>query len=225
MERSARCEQMKLLGRFQQNPVELTFPACNRRTLEGTHLHKSIGDTIVQWICLHDFDLIVTMHRSSINPKKARLLCVDDDPRFLLLFTTVLETAGYNVVATNYPCNALQLAAETAFDLVIVDYDMPHMNGAELACQIKQHKSDLPIILFSGNASLPAHALSAVDDYVVKGGTLELLLHRLNHKVHTPIQACEHHNSACSGKNEAGTLNREPLQKLGPRENGLRKTS
>src|SRR5436305_5737616 len=168
---------------------------------------------------------MVAMHISAMNPQKARLLCVDDDPRFLLLFTAVLEAAGYSVVATNDPCNALQLVTGAAFDLVIVDYDMPHMNGAELACQIKQHKSDLPIILFSGNASLPAHALSAVDDYVLKGGALELLLRRLNDKAHTPIEGCEHHNPECSSKNEAGILNREPLQKLGLKENGLRKTS
>ena len=117
------------------------------------------------------------------------------------------------------------IGSRSSLDLVILDYDMPHINGAELACQIKQHKSDLPIILFSGNASLPPHALSAVDDYVVKGGTLELLLHRLNDKVHTSIEACEHHNPENSGNNEAGTLNREALQKLGLKENGLRKTS
>ena len=69
----------------------------------------------------------------------------------------------YSVVATNDPGNALQLVAGAAFDLVIVDYEMPHMNGAA------------------------AHALSAVDDYVVKGGRLELHLHRMNDQDSMPI--------------------------------------
>jgi two-component system cell cycle sensor histidine kinase/response regulator CckA len=112
---------------------------------------------------------------------------VDDDPRFLMLFTTALEATGYSVVGTNDPRTALQLATGAAFDLAIVDYDMPHMNGAELACRLKKHKCDLPIILFSGNLSLPADALSAVDDHVFKGGSLELLLQTLNANIHSPI--------------------------------------
>ena len=123
------------------------------------------------------------MDESPANPKKARLLCVDDDPRFLTLFTAVLEASGYNVVTTNDPRNVLELAAGTNFDLVILDYDMPHMNGAELACRLKEQKCDLPIVLFSGNLSVPANVLSVVDEHVAKGQGMDLLLQTLHDKV------------------------------------------
>ena len=120
----------------------------------------------------------------SISPekqnKKSRLLCVDDDLCFLMLFTAVLESAGYCVIATNDPHKGLELAMGAGFDLVILDYDMPGMNGAELAHEIKQCKCDLPIILFSGNTSLPADALSAVDDHVIKGESVESVLQTLS---------------------------------------------
>jgi CheY-like chemotaxis protein len=115
--------------------------------------------------------------------QKARLLCVDDDPRFLALFAAVLEAAGYRVVAANDPRQALALAANTGFDHVILDYDMPHMNGAELACHFKQHRCDLPIVLFSGHPSLPAEALNSVDEHAVKGESPELLLQILSRRV------------------------------------------
>lgn len=111
---------------------------------------------------------------------KARLLCVDDDPRFLILITAVLELAGYSAVAISAPHEALELATNASFDLAIVDYDMPEMNGAELARRLKQHKCDLPVILFSGNPSLPADALTVVDEHVVKGEGVELLLQVLS---------------------------------------------
>lgn len=114
------------------------------------------------------------------------MLCVDDDLKFLTLFTTVLEEAGYTVVATNDPSNALNLVIQAPFDLVITDYDMPDMNGAELACQVKQHKCDLPVILFSGNPYLPSEVRNAVDDHLVKGEGVELLLQTLSAKVDSP---------------------------------------
>ena len=114
------------------------------------------------------------------------MLCVDDDLKFLTLFTAVLEAAGYAVVATNDPSNALNLVIRTPFDLMITDYDMPDMNGAELACLVKQHKCDLPVILLSGNTCLPSEVRSVVDDYLVKGEGVGLLLQILSAKVHSP---------------------------------------
>jgi CheY-like chemotaxis protein len=108
--------------------------------------------------------------------KKARLLCVDDDLGFLVGFTAVLESAGYCVVATNDPRQGFELATNGAFDLVIVDYDMPYMNGGELAFRLKQHRRDLPIILFSGSDSVPLQAINGVDDHLVKGEGVKTLL-------------------------------------------------
>lgn len=122
---------------------------------------------------------------------------MDDDQQFLVLLTRVLEAAGYCVVSTNDARNALSLATSAPFDLVIADYEMPDMNGAELAGQIKQHKCQLPIILFSGNPSLPAEVLSTVDDYLFKGAGAQLLLQTLERRFVTvndlPIKETEGH--------------------------------
>jgi CheY-like chemotaxis protein len=120
---------------------------------------------------------------SGEQDKKTRLLCVDDDLRFLVVFAAVLEGAGYSVAATNDPRKALYLAGNTGFDLAILDYDMPAMNGAQLAHRLKQCQCDLPVILFSGNPFLPADAFSVVDGHMMKGENVELLLQKLREKI------------------------------------------
>ena len=115
--------------------------------------------------------------------KKARLLCVDDDLSFLLGFTAVLQAAGYSIVATNDPCQAFELATNSAFDLIIVDYEMPHVNGEELASKLKQHKRDPPVILFSGSDSVPPQAIDEVDEHLAKGKDVKAVLQTVSTKV------------------------------------------
>ncbi len=122
------------------------------------------------------------MHNSipkGASGEKPRILCVDDNGRFLEPFATLLQLCGYAVVTSDDPRAALPLALGTAFDLAIVDYDMPHLNGVELATELHRINPALPIVLFSGNPDLPQHDLNTVDEYILKGGSVPMLLRRL----------------------------------------------
>jgi CheY-like chemotaxis protein len=117
--------------------------------------------------------------KDSLLGKKPLVLCVDDNVQFLLLISTVLETAGFSVIGSNDPLDALQICTKTMPDLVLVDYDMPNMNGGELARALKEHNCVLPIVLFSGNPSVPSEALLCIDRYLCKGSDVGLLLETL----------------------------------------------
>ena len=82
-------------------------------------------------------------------PVSARILMVDDEPMVRTVMGRMLERAGHSTVVACDGTEALSLL-DDSFDLVITDYDMPDMNGAELASRIAATRPDCPVILLSG---------------------------------------------------------------------------
>jgi CheY-like chemotaxis protein len=76
------------------------------------------------------------------------ILFVEDDEDQLQTTPRLLEEMGFAVTALRHPSAALQLASSSAasFDILITDFDMPGMSGAELAGRLPE----LPVILISG---------------------------------------------------------------------------
>jgi CheY-like chemotaxis protein len=99
---------------------------------------------------------------------KASLLCIDDDQAVLEREKVFLESFGYAVVTASSGREGLELLGLHTFDVVIVDYGMPEMNGQEFAIAMRRLKLLAPIIMLSGVIDLPGQALAAVDAFVPK---------------------------------------------------------
>lgn len=105
-----------------------------------------------------------------------KVLCVDDNPANLLLVQTLLEDMGADVLAVDSGYAAVQAVQNEHFDLVLMDVQMPGMDGRECTEQIRQWETSqggapLPIV------ALTAHAManekrallhSGMDDYLTK---------------------------------------------------------
>jgi CheY-like chemotaxis protein len=78
-----------------------------------------------------------------------RVLLVDDSRNGLMARKSVLEAEGYTVTASNAPDEALALFNAAVFELVVTDYRMPGMNGAELIRAFRQVRPATPIVLVS----------------------------------------------------------------------------
>jgi CheY-like chemotaxis protein len=88
---------------------------------------------------------------SSRSPTgSARILLVDDNRLGLIARKNVLEELGYSIVTASDSRVALELFDMDAFDLVVTDYKMPHMNGKELIARMRETKKDVSVILISG---------------------------------------------------------------------------
>jgi CheY-like chemotaxis protein len=113
---------------------------------------------------------------SAARSGTAKVLCVDDNASFLTAFSALLEFAGFSVTATTDPAHGLALALSAVFDLAILDYHMPGMNGAQLARKIRQRRQGMPLLLLSANESVPAADLRLFDRYLAKGGNFQEVL-------------------------------------------------
>jgi two-component system sensor histidine kinase BarA len=111
-----------------------------------------------------------------LSSRAPKVLCVDDNPANLLLVQTLLEDMGAKVLAVESGYAAVKAVQSESFDLVLMDVQMPGMDGRQTTETIRQWESErhctpLPIV------ALTAHAManekrallqSGMDDYLTK---------------------------------------------------------
>ena len=113
--------------------------------------------------------------------KTHTVMCVDDDAGIRELYGALLGQNGYQVIAANSGRHALHVfeSKEMEIDAVILDYEMPGMNGLELAAWLKQRHPKLPVIMISGSDPEPQKLAPFVDIAMGKGVPLRHILERL----------------------------------------------
>jgi signal transduction histidine kinase/CheY-like chemotaxis protein len=85
-----------------------------------------------------------------------KVLVVDDDDDVRAFSLSVMAMFGHGVTEAKDGASGVALAVAGDHDLVLLDFAMPGMNGAEAAAAIKLHKPDLPIIVVTGYADVQA---------------------------------------------------------------------
>lgn len=81
------------------------------------------------------------------------ILVIDDEPSLLAIIKSILERSGFSVQLQENPISALELFRNSdpgTFDLVVTDLIMPEMNGMDLAKNIHEINSSVPIMLCTG---------------------------------------------------------------------------
>jgi CheY-like chemotaxis protein len=89
---------------------------------------------------------------------------------------TILRNEGYEVLACSDPLQAVSIAESEDLDVAILDYEMPVMNGAQLAACCKAANPATKVIFFSGCLTIPRRELALADLFVEKSHGVELLL-------------------------------------------------
>ncbi len=98
-------------------------------------------------------------HISALNPNKAlskstyAIACIDDSPTVLNAINSFLDDKSFSVVMINDPVRALMQVVRIKPDLILLDVEMPNLDGYELCSLLRKHSlfKTTPIIMVTGN--------------------------------------------------------------------------
>jgi DNA-binding NtrC family response regulator len=122
------------------------------------------------------------------------VLIVDDEPNVRLVFRTALDSAGYTLYTAEDGETALKWLANSPADLVLLDLQMPTVDGMEVLSRLRQRGQDVPVVIVTAHGSIPdavaAMRLGAID-FISKPLTPDSLRR-------TVAEVLARHDLACS---------------------------
>lgn len=139
---TARIEQLSPHG----TSVVMCLPCVERPMSSGGHANEPV-------------------QRERYDARK--VLLVDDDADVRMFLSAALATLGFVVAEAENAERGLQILDEFAPDLLLVDFAMPGMNGAQMAKVVTGKRPDLPIVFASGYSET-----AAIEQALGKSATL-----------------------------------------------------
>lgn len=118
--------------------------------------------------------------------KIIKILVIDDMEEIRILMERILSGAGFEVLTASSGKEGLELTMKGRPDLVLLDIDMPEMNGFEICQALRENSTNnsMPIIMLTGDEA-PSAIVRALergaDDYIIKIDSRTKLLKKINH--------------------------------------------
>lgn len=95
---------------------------------------------------------------------------MDDDPDILEVLRLLLDLEGYNVITASNGITGLALARENTPDMIVLDLNLPDINGQQI-CKIIRSELDIPIMILSARDNVSDKVVCleyGADDYMTK---------------------------------------------------------
>jgi len=152
--------------------------------------------------------LMAALHRG--HAVSAKVLVVDQDADFLRTLETLLEPHGMEVVALNDPRRFWEVLQKVRPDLLILELEMPHINGPELCRVVRNDREwcELPVVFLSTrtDAVSVGNAFAAgCDDYIGKALIGAELVLRLDNR----LQRIQLHRARAGTEGLTGVYDRK----------------
>ena len=94
------------------------------------------------------------MNASTEHSDERLILLVDDDQTLLRLLARRLGMVGYRCDTESDGFKAIHRVKSTRYDLIILDINMPHLNGTEMLLYLQRLDRDIPVVMISGMDSI-----------------------------------------------------------------------
>jgi len=120
----------------------------NTSASEGTTLTVQLPKNIHKQ---HSIQQVSGQYQADISPTNCRILSVDDHPNNHLTMEVLLDECPYDVTYVNSGKEALKILDEMSFDIVLMDLNMPEMNGYDCLQAILDKDIQIPVIALSAD--------------------------------------------------------------------------
>jgi DNA-binding response OmpR family regulator len=112
------------------------------------------------------------------------VLIIDDDPDVTAVFGLGLQDEGFDVYTYNDPLEALSQFRPSFYDLLLLDINMPKMNGIDLSIKILELDTNVKIcFITAGDANIEVlrelYPTRSIGCYIKKPVTIETLVRRI----------------------------------------------
>jgi len=100
-----------------------------------------------------------------------KIIVAEDSSVIQNLTKRILSIQNYEITSVKNGQQVLKKLAQSEYDLILMDINMPIMDGMECARKIRSDKSDIPIIAITGNAknySMEDFKDAGINDYLPK---------------------------------------------------------
>jgi DNA-binding response OmpR family regulator len=124
--------------------------------------------------------------------RMTKILVIDDDARDLDLLCAVLEEKGYEVICADNSRVGLMLCHQRPPDAVVLDLDMPGIDGFSILRQLRILHPTLPVVVFSGHSpqEVEEETLNqGATAFIQKAFSLDLLGSALREVLPSPTRA------------------------------------
>ena len=100
-----------------------------------------------------------------------KILIVEDNPMNMELILDLLEFYGYGITKAEDGIKAIESLAEDKFDLILLDMQLPKMDGLEVLERIKKNPAtaDIPVI------AVTAHAMKSSEEHFIEMGCVDYI--------------------------------------------------
>ena len=159
------------------------------------------------------------------------ILIVEDEPRIVAFLTKGLKAAGFAPHTTSTGLEAVELALQTNFDLIILDVGLPDIDGFEVLQRLRGQGVTAPVIMLTARSSVAdrvAGLEGGADDYMPKPFSFEELLARIRVRLRPEAAGADqmrltHRNMVLDLRTRALTLEGRTVE-LSAREFALAET-
>ena len=111
-----------------------------------------------------------------------RILVIEDEPRILGFLKVGLEAEGFAVDGADNGDSGLALALAEAYELVVLDLQLPQRDGLQLLEELHRSRPELPVLILSARTDLPTKLRSfqlGANDYLSKPFSFDELVARV----------------------------------------------